>query len=136
LGFCLPFYVGAPNAQDYFPPESFIPLDIFAPKGAIATRAAAMANGEYEKRLPAIQEARRLVLEKYNLFAVIDSSLSRRRESIVRPIPTPAMDSGFRRNEGGGKGVIMSRHLARAQSPLTQARYWTSWAEGRVRNFS
>jgi hypothetical protein len=134
LGFCLPFYVGAPNAGDYFPPESFIPLNIFEPEAAIETMRKAMNDGEYEKRLPAILEARRLVLEKYNLFHVIDTSFRRKPESMPDVGAGLIMDSGFRRNEGNEGSVIVSRHLARAHSPLTQARYWTSWAEGRVRN--
>ena len=28
LGYTLPFYHGCPNANEYFPPESFIPIDI------------------------------------------------------------------------------------------------------------
>ena len=31
LGYCLPFYIGCPNAADYFPEQSFIGLDIEDP---------------------------------------------------------------------------------------------------------
>ena len=71
LGWTLPFYHGCPNAADYFPPESFVPIDINNVKQAETIIRATMQNGEYEKRLPAIQEARRRVLHEYNLFAVI-----------------------------------------------------------------
>ena len=30
LGLAVPFYAGCPNAADYFPPESFVPLDLGA----------------------------------------------------------------------------------------------------------
>lgn len=67
LGYCLPFYVGCSNAAEYFPEESFIEIDIRDSQAALATIKAAIANNEYEKRLPAIIEARRRVIEDYNL---------------------------------------------------------------------
>jgi len=71
LGCTLPFYYGCPNATDYFPPESFIPIDIDRVDEAAKTIQAAIANNEYEKRLPHILEARRRVMEEYNLFSVL-----------------------------------------------------------------
>ena len=71
LGLSLPFYFGAPDIADYFPTESLIPIDIRKPDEAVATMCAAIENNEYEKRLPAIVEARRRVIEDYNLFSVI-----------------------------------------------------------------
>lgn len=69
LAMTLPFYAGDPLVTECFPLESFIPIDIDDPQQALEIIRKAMDNGEYEKRLPAIQEARRLVLEKYNMFA-------------------------------------------------------------------
>lgn len=63
---CLPFYAGDPTLGEVLPPDSFIPIPIDDPPRAAAIVNAAIAAGEYEKRLPAIREARRLVLEKYN----------------------------------------------------------------------
>ena len=71
LGYCLPFYFGCPNAAAYFPEESFIPIDIEDPHAAASTIREAMAGGEYERRLPAIVEARRRVVEEYNLANVV-----------------------------------------------------------------
>lgn len=46
----------------------------------------AMEDGEYEKRLPAIREARRLVLEKYNMFAQTAAVIHNHRETgTIRP---------------------------------------------------
>jgi len=73
LGLTLPFYHGCPNAADYFPPESFIPINLDDPAGTAATIRRAIADNEYEKRLPFIQEARRRVLNNYNLFAVVSA---------------------------------------------------------------
>ncbi len=72
LGCTLPFYYGAPNIAEYFSEESYIPIDIFSPGAAAEIIRKAIADNEYDKRLPYILEARKLVLEKYNLFAVVD----------------------------------------------------------------
>ena len=71
LGYTLPFYYGCPNAADYFPPESFIPIDIDDIEATRKTIVDAINNNEYEKRLPYIEEARRRVLDEYNIFAVV-----------------------------------------------------------------
>ncbi len=68
LSLTLPFYYGAPNATDYFPAESFIPIDIFDFDATLASIRSAIASGEYERRLPALHEARRLVLERWGTF--------------------------------------------------------------------
>lgn len=70
LGRCLPFYAGAPNATDYFPPESFIPIDIRDPIAAAAVIRKAMHEDAWTKRQPAIEEARRRILEEQHIFAV------------------------------------------------------------------
>jgi len=86
LGLTLPFYCGAPNTADYFPKESFIPIDIRDAKGSLKIIREAIENNEYEKRLPAIQEARRLVLEKYNMFAVLSGLIEARHAPNAKPI--------------------------------------------------
>lgn len=63
---CLTFYAGDPKLSEVLPPESFIPIPIDDPVEAERIIKAAIANNEYEKRLPAIREAKRLILEKYN----------------------------------------------------------------------
>lgn len=71
LGYTLPFYHGAPNAADYFPAESFIPIDINDFERSREIIRSHLANNEYEDRLPYIVEARRRVLEEQNLFAIL-----------------------------------------------------------------
>jgi hypothetical protein len=71
LGFSLPFYIGCPNAGDYFPPQSFIPLDLNNIDEATAVIKEAIKNNEYQRRLPYIKEARKKVLYEYNLFQVV-----------------------------------------------------------------
>lgn len=78
LGWSLPIYHGCPNAADYFPEDSFIPIDIDKPDEAEEIIRRAIRDGEYERRLPAIREARRRVLEEYNLFAVVSRMIESR----------------------------------------------------------
>lgn len=75
LGFTLPFYHGAPNADDFFPKESFIPIDINDYTRTRDIIKSHLANNEYEDRLPYIIEARRRVLEKENLFAILNKTI-------------------------------------------------------------
>jgi hypothetical protein len=107
LGWSLPIYAGAPNAGDYFPPESFIPIDILDFETALATIRETLATDPYETRLPAIREARRRVLDEHNLFALL-ARLVRERD----PGPSPAPH-----------GRLYSRHALRRHRPLALLNY-------------
>lgn len=78
LGLTLPFYYGAPNLSDYFPNDSFIPIDIFDVEGSAQIIETAIKNDEYSKRIPAIRQARELVLHKYSLFATVADIIENR----------------------------------------------------------
>ena len=71
LGWGLPLYYGCTNLKDYFPKESFIEIDIDDVRGSIDMVKNLLFGNEYEKRLPYIAEARQLILNRYNFFAVI-----------------------------------------------------------------
>lgn len=103
LGVTLPFYYGCPNAADYFPPESFIPIDITDPAGAADIIRRAIHDNEYERRLPFILEARRLVLETYNIFAVLS------REIEIRFDIAHSLSPG---------AAVLSRKLLRRRNPI------------------
>ena len=107
LGLTLPFYSGCTNAADYFPPESFIQIDITDPEGAIQIMREAIANNEYEKRLPYIHEARKRVLFEHNFFALIARHIERLHIEQASNI------------EKDGYGVIYSRHALRRVKPFT-----------------
>ena len=87
LGAALPFYCGCPDAAEYFPAESFIPIDIEDVEGAAAIIQQAIRNNEYEKRLPHILEARRRVLEEYNTFAVLSRAIEQRHDADAPRLP-------------------------------------------------
>jgi len=107
LGLTLPFYAGCTNAADYFPPESFIPIDVRDPAGAARIIRQAILNGEYEKRLPAIMEARRRVLFEHNFFAVISREIEKRHTCLAGT---------------GNRTVIYSRHALRTRKTFQQLR--------------
>jgi len=102
LAYCLPFYYGPPNIGDYFPEDAVIPIDIFDIDGAEETIRAAIAMGLYEKRLPAIIEARKRVLNDYNLMTVIARLVSERHVAKTGP----------------KSGHIDGRHIYRKKHPL------------------
>ena len=103
LGYCLPFYHGCHNAADYFPEESFIPIDIHKFGETRERIEKAIRDKEYEKRLPAIREARRLVMEEYATFPQLSRLIS--QHHTMTPAPTPP-------------DVILSRRLWRKRHPL------------------
>jgi hypothetical protein len=68
LSWTLPLYYGCTNLEDYFPAESFIRIDPRDRDAVAALVRQAPASGEWEKRLPALEAARDLVLRRYALF--------------------------------------------------------------------
>lgn len=120
LGCTLPFYFGCPNAADYFPEGSFIPIDIFDPPGAVRIIRAAIENNEYEKRLPLILEARRRVLYEYNHFAVLSRLIEQRHSATAKVTPDV---------------TLLSRHALRAASPLAALEVVYEKVRGRLAAF-
>ena len=83
LSNCIPIYYGCPNISDYFPEGSYIPIDIYKPEEALETIQAVLADPDaYTKRYEALQEARNLVLYKYNLIAMVDQFISKHFDPI------------------------------------------------------
>jgi hypothetical protein len=107
LGYTLPFYHGAPNAADYFPKESFIPIDINDYVRSRDIIKSHLANNEYEDRLPYIIEARRRVMEEQNLFGILNSKISEKDGEIT--------------TETMGK-VIRNRSTMRVKNPIAGIR--------------
>tara|TARA_R110000824_G_scaffold67912_8_gene175910 strand:+ start:325 stop:1245 length:921 start_codon:yes stop_codon:yes gene_type:complete len=72
LSWCIPIYWGAPNIEEFFPADSFITFDT-TDEDEI-NRIVELINDpdDYAKRLPALTEARNLVLKKYNIWDTIN----------------------------------------------------------------
>lgn len=67
LSWTLPIYSGCPRIEDYFPAEAIVRIDASDP-AAITTIRHILESDPWEQRLDAIAEARRRVLEEYQLF--------------------------------------------------------------------
>lgn len=110
LGLTLPFYHGCPNVFDYFPEESIIPINIHRFDESFERIKKAIQDREFERRLPALKEARRLVLEKYSLFPLVSSLVEEYSQN-----ETPMNEE---RNES-----ILSRHAWRKKSHINLLKY-------------
>ena len=67
---CVPLYYGAPNISEYFPIDSYIPLPINDIEECFQI-INELSESDYERRIPALIEARNLIREKYSLGSVI-----------------------------------------------------------------
>jgi hypothetical protein len=64
----IPIYWGCPNITDYFPSDAMIQLESLDPHRVSAQLKAEATVEGYHRRLDALREAKRLVLDDYNLF--------------------------------------------------------------------
>lgn len=67
----LPFYFGCPNLDVYFPERTVIRFDLNDVPGSIATIERALLEDVYSSSLSILKDARRLILQEYQLFALI-----------------------------------------------------------------
>jgi hypothetical protein len=71
LGGAYPLYYGCPNIHDYFSKDSLTLIDINNVSRAIETISRTIEACTYERSIKNIEIAKNLVLNKYNLFAII-----------------------------------------------------------------
>lgn len=109
LGGCMPVYYGCPNAEDYFPENSFLRIDINNTEASAEIIKRAMHDKLYEKHHTAVMEARRRVIEEY--APVI------RISKLVNQLYNPLADQPSQ-NE-----TIQSRHLVRRRSLFNAVSY-------------
>lgn len=76
LSWTIPFYYGCTNLEDYFPKESFVRININKPEESLEKINAFIAEDRWEKSIPALEEARNLVLHKYQIFPHLSSLVS------------------------------------------------------------
>lgn len=82
---CLPFYAGDPRLDEVLPAESFIRVPIDDPAGAERIIREAIARDEWTKRLPAIREAKRRLLSRYNFWAQVREVIESAEGQAVAP---------------------------------------------------
>ena len=68
LSWTMPIYYGCPNIISYFPQESMVIIDVERPEESLEIIQQAIAEDKWEKNLDAIEQARNLVLNKYQFF--------------------------------------------------------------------
>ncbi len=66
-----PIYYGCKNIEKYFPLGSYTKIDIDDFEGSCETIKRVIDNNTYENSIDKIEEAKQLILNKYNLFAMI-----------------------------------------------------------------
>lgn len=67
LAWTMPIYYGCTRIADYFPSEAIIQIDINRPD-VVGQIESALADDPWRRNLDAIAEARKLILERYQLF--------------------------------------------------------------------
>lgn len=68
LSWTVPIYYGCTNLEAYFPKESFIRIDIEQPERSLEIIKKTIRDDNWEKRLPALAEARTKILYNYQFF--------------------------------------------------------------------
>lgn len=109
MSFTVPFYFGATNIDDYFPKDSYIWLPLDQPDQALRIIEQTLADDNWEKRLPALVEARTRILERYSLFGQISRRIGTEREKILAAPRVVTKIHGRRTRKGGwvrGAGVL------------------------------
>lgn len=101
MSLCLPFYSGDPTLEQVLPADSFIRIPNDDPPKALAIIKKAIADNEYEKRLPALKEARKLLVERYNLYQQIISVIQEHEQKHPQ------------KEEDTGSSRIYERHYMR-----------------------
>ena len=71
LSWTIPIYFGCINIEEYFPEDSYYLVDIFD-DNSIDKVKEIISKPITEKNITALQEARELILEKYNIWDVIN----------------------------------------------------------------
>lgn len=75
LSWSVPFYYGCTNLEKYFHKDAYIPIDINDPNAALKIIRENATPENWKKRLPAIREARNLILNKYQLFPFLTEQI-------------------------------------------------------------
>ncbi|GHH98048.1 glycosyltransferase family 10 domain-containing protein [Neobacillus kokaensis] len=83
LGGAYPIYCGCPNLSDYFDADVFTAIDIHDVQKSIKIIEECIENNLYEKSIEKIAAAKMMVLDKYNLFAIIDDFIRSNRNAVT-----------------------------------------------------
>jgi len=120
LGHSFPFYYGCTNIFDYFPKNSLVQINPYDIEASIEKIRNAVNSNFYEKYKSEIAQSRKLVLEKYNFFAVV-SSIVEKNNDPYNDVPT--------------QECIRSRRLIRRKNPLNFIEYFLERYKIKIKHF-
>ena len=89
LACTMPIYYGCTRISDYFPKESLVQIDIADPEAPDIIQKT-IASDRWERNLDALMEARKLVLEKYQLFPFITGEIKEYEQQRDQQAPARA----------------------------------------------
>ena len=78
LGNSYPIYSGATNAEEYFPNNIFTRINMHDFNGSINAIKDCISNNSYETNYEELLEAKKVVLERFNLIKRIDEIVEKR----------------------------------------------------------
>lgn len=123
LGAAYPIYHGCPNVEDYFGPSgrALTAIDVRRPRDAVRAIEQVIRNDAYSAAVNggALREAADLVLDRYNLFAMVAGLFARDPATGGRSAMTLRPSSRFNRG---------ARHLIRKVG----AKLFVAWPRGRA----
>ena len=97
LGYSYPFYYGCPNIGDYFPKKSMCIIDINNIDSAIDVIEKSIQDSACDGAVKQLKESRDLVLNRYNLFPMIEELYPTLGHGLPRHITLrPEADFGHR----------------------------------------
>jgi Glycosyltransferase family 10 (fucosyltransferase) C-term len=99
---CFPIYSGCPNIETYFPAGCYAQIDIGQPQKALEIIEATLQSDLDHLKAVELREAKRLVLNEYNIFALLEATYPAIEEKML-----------LGANEQLGSGVLFSDHQAK-----------------------
>lgn len=130
LAYSTPFYFGAKDIDKYFPERSYVPIDPDDPH-VFDRMSDTIASGFHEENRAALEEARDLCLNKYNILFYIAREVvampqpaEASRHITIHPLPRPRQTLGRRLD-------LAARDLLRPLVPASLLGRYRQWRENR-----
>ena len=97
LSWTVPLCYGCTNMEDYFPKGSFIRIDIDQPEECLKRIKHIINEDAWEKRLPDLEEARKSILFRYQLFPYLSDLIHSQTD--LKADKRPMVLPGYKRSK-------------------------------------
>lgn len=114
LSWTVPLCYGCTNLEDYFPQDSFVRVDATDPESVARRIRELLEKDEWERRLPAVAEARELVLQKYQIFPFLADAI--RKHAAPADPAVEATIPGYRTRRWKHRARYISRKIRRGEA--------------------